>query len=153
MAHMKKLILPLLTALVLVFIFSNSFAGQEESAQDSAFIMQLIEPILELFVGKGNVTQHLVRKLAHFCEFGLLGLLLGLRSRKPNCRVLLLALLCALTDETIQIFTGRGPQVQDVWLDFAGAVTGILAGCVLMLIGGIIAKRRKNRQPRLPKNA
>ncbi len=150
---MKKLILPLLTALVLVFIFSNSFAGQEESARDSAFILQLIEPVLELFVGKGNVTQHLVRKLAHFCEFGLLGLLLGLRSRKPNCRVLLFSLLCALTDETIQIFTGRGPQVQDVWLDFAGAVTGILVGCVLLWSATAITKKRKNRQPKQSKTA
>ena len=32
--------------------------------------------MLELFTGKGNVTDHLVRKLAHFCEYAALGVLL-----------------------------------------------------------------------------
>lgn len=150
---MKKWIVPVLAALTLAFIFFNSLAGQEESARESAFVMQLIEPLLELFVGKGNVTQHLVRKLAHFCEFGLLGCLLGVQCKKPNCGALLFALLTALTDETIQIFTGRGSQVQDVWLDFAGAVTGMIAACLLLWISQTITKRRKNRQPHSTKSA
>lgn len=150
---MKQKIIVLLIGVALAFIFFHSLAGPKESARESTFVMQLMKPFLELFVGKGNVTQHLVRKLAHFCEFGLLGVLLGLLCQKPNCAVFLTALLAALTDETIQIFTGRGPQVQDVWLDFAGATTGVIATCLLLWICKAIAKKRKNRQSHITKNA
>lgn len=150
---MKKRIIHFLAALTLAFIFLNSFAGQEESAQESAFVMRLIEPFLALFVGKGNVTLHLVRKLAHFCEFALLGFFLGVQRKKPNCGALLFALLTALTDETIQIYTGRGPQVQDVWLDFAGAVTGMIVAYLLLWIIPTAVRKYKNRQPRHKKSA
>ena len=86
------------------------------------------------------VTEHFVRKSAHFCEFGLLGcelmLLFWLRSgvRFQNlCNAAFAALLAAVTDETIQIFSGRGSQVQDVVLDFSGALTGILLVSLLMI--------------------
>ena len=42
------------------------------------------------------------------------------------------ALLVALADETIQLFSpGRGSQVTDVWIDFAGACLGILLAWLL----------------------
>lgn len=150
---MKQRIVLLLMGLTLAFIFLHSFAGKEQSSQESAFVMQLIEPFLELFVGKGHVTEHLVRKLAHFCEFGLLGFLLGVLRKMPTCGTLLFALLAALTDETIQIFTGRGPQVQDVWLDFSGALTGMITACLLLWLCKAMTKRRKNRQAHTAKNA
>ena len=53
-------------------------------------------------------------------------------------------LLAALTDETIQIFTGRGPQVQDVWLDFAGGAAGLLVMLALWaLLRGVLRSRRR----------
>ena len=43
-----------------------------------------------------------------------------------------LCLLTAMVDETIQIFVpGRGSQVTDVWIDFAGACLGVLVVYVL----------------------
>lgn len=143
---MKKCIKILLIAFTLIFIFSNSMPDIEKSREESMGIMNLIEPILELFVGKGNVTLHLVRKLAHFVEFGLLGFLLGLFIKKPKSTTFLFALLTAMTDETIQIFTGRGSQVQDVWLDFAGACTGIFSGIVLIFIIGKLKNKSKENQ-------
>ncbi len=140
---MKKCIQVLLIAFTLVFIFSNSMPDIENSREQSIGIMNLIEPILEIFVGKGNVTLHFVRKLAHFVEFGLLGFLLGLFTKKPKSATFFFVLLTALTDETIQIFTGRGSQVQDVWLDFAGGCTGIIAGLVLIFIIDKIGKSKK----------
>lgn len=47
--------------------------------------------------------------------------------------------LIAFLDETIQIFSGRGPMIQDVWLDLSGAVCGAL----LILL--ICFLRRKDR--------
>jgi VanZ family protein len=102
-----------------------------------------------------------VRKTAHFLEFALLGcltatlvrliwlflarsLLLWLTAGIPS----LFCLLTAACDETLQIFTGRGPAVRDVLIDFAGALSGVL---FLHLAVGLIlavsrARRRKQRQ-------
>lgn len=71
----------------------------------------------------------LVRKAAHFTEFFVLGGLLAARScerRKKPWAELLCAALAALTDETIQCFTGRSSSVLDVWLDLGGAGAGVL---------------------------
>ena len=79
-----------------------------------------------------------MRKAAHFCEYALEGFLLqlGVRLFSRKLRFLswpaLLGLLTALADETIQLFfDGRGSQVTDVWIDFAGVLTGMTAALVL----------------------
>ena len=140
---MKKRRIALLIAIILTlaFIWGNSLLNREQSSDESAWMLQLVSPVLELFVGKGRVTEHLVRKLAHFAEFALLGFELffwfsGVREKQKD--VLLLAmshgLFAALTDETIQLFSARGSQVQDVWLDFAGATTGALAALLITVL-------------------
>lgn len=127
------IILTILIIATIAFIWSNSLQSIPESQERSLGIMGKITPVLEVFVGKGNVTDHLVRKLAHFIEFGTLGcelaLLAVLRKRvhfQPVVNCLFAVLSVAVIDEAIQIFSNRGSQVQDVLLDFAGAVTGIL---------------------------
>ena len=116
----------------------------ETSSLESKWVMKLVTPFLELFVGKGNVTEHLVRKLAHFCEFTLLGaelmLYFGMPERRMLLRTLNLGLVAALLDETVQIFSGRGAAIPDVWLDFSGVLTGTLITLLGMLIG-----RRRNK--------
>lgn len=56
----------------------------------------------------------------------------------------LAGLLTALTDETIQLFSGgRSSQVTDIWIDFGGVVTGmVLALALLWLIGLLLGRRR-----------
>ncbi|MDD4494271.1 MAG: VanZ family protein, partial [Eubacteriales bacterium] len=117
----------------IAFIWSNSLQSIPESQERSFGVMDTITPLLEVFVGKGNVTDHFVRKLAHFIEFGALGcelvLLAVLRKRvhlQPVVNCLSIGLAVAVIDETIQIFSNRGSQVSDVLLDFTGAVTGIV---------------------------
>ena len=130
-----RLFLLLLLIATLCFIWSNSMVSREGSASLSRRITAWLN-------GIGiPVTEHFVRKSAHFCEFGLLGcelmLLFWLRSgvRFQNlCNAAFAALLAAVTDETIQIFSGRGSQVQDVVLDFSGALTGILLVSLIMII-------------------
>ena len=145
MATIRKTRLRLLLKLVLIatlcFIWSNSLVGKEGSAALSRTVTAWLN-------GIGiPVTEHFVRKSAHFCEFGLLGcelmLLFWLRSGvhfQNLSNAAFAALLSAVTDETIQIFSGRGSQVQDVVLDFSGALTGIL---LVSLIIHLI-ERRKN---------
>ena len=152
----KKAIQILLAVLLLAtvaFIWSNSLPSILESKATSLEIVEVVKPVLEPIVGPGNVTDRLVRKLAHFVEFGVLGcelmLLVIVRKRRglqPIVNCLFAGLLVAVIDETIQIFFGRGSQVQDVWLDFASAVTGILF--VLLLHWAIATFRNKRRVSR-----
>ena len=130
-----RLLLRLVLIATLCFIWSNSMVGKEGSASLSRTVTAWLN-------GIGiPVTEHFVRKSAHFCEFGLLGcelmLLFWLRSGvhfQNLCNAAFAALLSAVTDETIQIFSGRGSQVQDVVLDFSGALTGILLVSLIMII-------------------
>ena len=148
---MKKTILAVLLALLLAFIWIHSMVPAEDSAEESQRVGRIIAPILELLVGEGNVTDHLVRKLAHFCEYGALGILTGalLLVKKEGgifrwSYALLCALAVAVIDESIQLLAdGRGAQVQDVLLDTAGSLTGLLA---VWLIAALVRRlRRRDR--------
>ena len=137
-----SLVLLVLMTATLVFIWTNSMESPVESGEKSRWAMKLLTPFLEIFVGKGNVTEFLVRKLAHFCEFGLLGcelsLMLILRKRQTlqwYVNAGMFAFTVAVLDETIQIFAERGSSLADVWLDTAGAVTGIIGIWVLYTLG------------------
>lgn len=139
--------LTVLIILTLALIWGHSLLGREASSEESGFVMELVEPVLEIIVGEGNVTEFLVRKLAHFTEFFVLGLemLTFFAYRKPLFpQAFLLALthgfFAAFLDETIQIFSGRGPMIQDVWLD----VSGFAVGSLLMLGIMVWTKHRKN---------
>ena len=144
------LLLLLAVLAVLAFIWGNSLDSAAESSLKSGRMRELIQPLLELLVGQGNVTDHLVRKLAHFTEFAVLGALLLLLTAAAfrvrlqsvvNCLFFLMA--AAQTDETIQIFTGRGPQIQDVWLDFAGGFTGLL---VMLALWALLRRAFRSRR-------
>ena len=141
--------LTVLIILTLALIWGHSLLGREASSEESGFVMELLEPVLEMVVGEGNVTEFLVRKLAHFTEFFVLGLevLTFFAYRKPLFpQAFLLALthgfFAAFLDETIQIFSGRGPMIQDVWLD----VCGVAAGSLLML-GTIARTKHRTTKP------
>ena len=97
-----------------------------------------------------HLTMHIVRKMAHFCEYTLEGFLLMLCMRVYTRRYvrhisvpMLGGVLTALTDETIQIFSpGRSSQVTDVWLDSAGVLAGILTALVLMALCRLLFNHR-----------
>ncbi len=132
----KKVILIIIVALV-AFIWGQSFMPQTVSRQESGFVYQIVKPFLELFVGEGNLTGNMVRKIAHFTEFAALGIVLGLIFRKKRFGFLwaaLIAFLVAFLDETIQIFSGRGPMIKDVWLDLSGAVCGAGIICLISFL-------------------
>ena len=147
-------ILIFMLIVTLAFIWGNSIGSGPESHSDSKKVFEYVKPILEPVVGAGNVTDHLVRKFAHFAEFGVLGCelaaLLVVRRRVglqgvANC--LFAGLSVAVIDETIQIFSNRGSQVQDVLLDFAGVCAGV--ACALLIRWLVSAVRRKwSERPR-----
>ena len=119
----------------ILFIFRNSMQTGEVSSARSQAVTTLVNGFLGKF-GLGPLSEHIIRKLAHFSEFMLEGFLLMLCLRVYTRRFvrhiswpILGGLLTALTDETIQMFSdGRSSQITDVWLDFSGVLTGILVG-------------------------
>ncbi len=129
----------------IAFIFSNSMKIGAVSEGASGHAMSLLQRVL-VRLGMPGIAQHLtqriVRKLAHFCEFALEGFSLMLCVRaytrrfvRYTCWAMLGGLLTALADETIQLYSpGRSSQVTDVWLDFAGILAGIIAAIVLLLL-------------------
>ena len=128
----------------IAFIFSNSMAVAAVSEQSSGRVLRLMQAVLRRLGHPAlaeRLTMHIVRKLAHFCEYMLEGFLLMLcmrvYSRHPLRHItvpMLGGVLTALTDETIQLFSeGRSSQVTDVWLDSAGVLAGILVAIVLLL--------------------
>ena len=123
----------------IAFIFSNSMKIADVSSQASGRVLTLMQRLLRALGMPGaasHLTDHIVRKLAHFCEYALEGFLLMFCLRVYTRRFIrhlswpvLGGLLTALTDETIQLFSdGRSGQLTDVWLDFSGVLAGILAG-------------------------
>ena len=136
-----RLGLRLLLIATLALIWGNSLLPGEESGHLSR---QIYLWLLE--AGIPVPSEHFLRKAAHFCEFGLVGLeyalLFWLRGGlrfQSLCNAAFASLLTATTDETIQLFSeNRGSQLTDVLLDFAGSLAGI-ALCALLLR---IAKKR-----------
>ena len=142
---MRKVLIILLI-LLLAFIWGHSFMSQSESRDESRRVMEFVTPLLEFFVGKGNVTLHLVRKLAHFTEFFALGGILALLmpfSWRGRILSASFGLLTGFLDESIQMFSDRGDQIIDVWLDYAGVLCGIL---VLSLVRLLVLRLKRRRQ-------
>ena len=145
---MKKTIYIILFCLILLFIWGNSILSREVSGAISQFIA-------DLFGGEHGATEeghHFVRKLAHFSEFAALGavywLLVGEYTTDRARRVLssaFVGIFVPLTDETIQIFSGRGPLITDVWIDAAGYLTGV----VLAVFAIFLASRRSCKGDRI----
>ena len=130
----------------IVFIFSNSLQIADVSEGASGRVLGILQGILRHLGLPGaadRLTMHIVRKLAHFCEYLLEGFLLMLCLRvytrhffKHVSWPILGGLLTALTDETIQLFVpGRSGQVTDIWIDFSGVMTGLLVGLILLGYG------------------
>lgn len=118
---MKRKTLIVLLILTICFIWSNSVLNREYSSEESNWVLAIFDVIF----GKGVFSGQLVRKMAHFTEFAALGMeLFGLFRKYPLS--VTHALFVALSDETIQYFSGRFPSVADVWLDWSGAAFGAL---------------------------
>jgi VanZ family protein len=129
-----------LLVLVLAFIWGNSLLPREASQAFSDGFRELLLRFLPhggTHAGQGSGQ---LRKIAHFAEFALLGLLLrwllGMLKKRIYLPILL-GVAAACVDETIQIFVpGRGPGIRDVWIDSCGVLTGV----ILLTLGHTIMK-------------
>lgn len=152
----------LLLVVWILVMYGHSITPADASSAESGRVLALLSGMLEsVGIGIGWLTEHLVRKTAHFCEYGVFGLLLMknfclLRRRSPGYRQTAAARFCPLAlavlavpflDETIQIFSeGRSPQISDVWLDMAGACCGLLAYAVFKRLRESWGRQRRRRR-------
>ena len=118
-----------LCALWLAVILGHSLMPAEASKAESGGLLAWLSTLFPF------LTEHLLRKLAHGTEFALLGFLLAQCLRGRCSWPLLTGLVCALTDETIQLFVpGRSGEVRDVWIDFAGVTAAVALVCFLRFL-------------------
>ena len=125
--------------LILVFIWGQSILPTRISNSQSRFIAIYLA---KWFGRNVNYVNHTIRKCAHFAEFAVLGAAAAWLFGKRKYGYVIAALIgfgCAFLDETIQIFSRRGPAISDVWLDFSGMLFGLLIGMVLRIL-----KKRRN---------
>ena len=139
-----------------LFIWHNSWENAEASAERSGRVTEIVNEIMES-LGQESVTEHIVRKLAHFSEYGLEGVLTvllfwayGFHAGRWFWKMLLTGLVTAVIDESLQFFSaGRAPGFGDVCIDMAGFVCGMLLMCVGRLLSGKACGtwvQKKNRQ-------
>lgn len=146
----------ILVALALAFIWGNSMLPGDLSNLESSFVERLLEPVLQTIqraLSRWGVVvsqSHLVRKLAHFTEYMVLGALMCALFIGPDGRGRFFAaelscLAAAFIDEGIQMFSdGRGPGLRDVALDFSGATLGVLIVTLVLLL---LRLRRRPKPP------
>lgn len=87
-----------------------------------------------------------LRKLAHFLEFGSLGMCLAWlfgMVKKPGTLPVFCGIAAAFIDEGIQMFTpDRAPSIRDVGIDSCGVIAGIM----LLQIGHVLMKKKRINQ-------
>ena len=145
----KRVVLCVLTLSMISFIFINSMFDAVESSEQSSFVLNLLNSVLHSLHINVSLTEHFVRKSAHFAEYFVLGTLLFLTVKsfimKLNVKILsasFIGLLIAVVDELIQLTSlGRSAQLSDVVLDFSGVVTSFV---VWYIIFKLIINRNSN---------
>ena len=138
------------------FIFSNSMQTGVDSSSASQAVQDFLQGLLRRLghpAAAARLTEHMVRKAAHFCEYMLEGflLLLGVRLFSRKLRFLswpaLLGLLTALADETIQLYVpGRTSSTLDVLLDFSGVLCGLFVALLILLFIRMCGILWRNRE-------
>lgn len=131
-----------------IYAFSSQNGSQSASLSGG-----LVETLLSFFPGfdrlpaaeQAQLTSSLhflIRKGAHMTVYFILAvfttLAVNMHSLKKSLTILIPLLIClmnAAADEFHQSFVpGRGPQLQDVGIDFAGAVIGVALTSVIIAL-------------------
>ena len=132
-----RIIFTVITILVMVFIFVQSAMPDEQSTQESNLIVEIITGIMQnthVEVSNLDFISYLVRKVAHFTEYTVLGLSLGLTANAYFGTKWWISLsswgfgvLYAMTDEYHQTCVpGRNGSAKDVIIDSMGLVLGVV---------------------------
>ena len=142
----KKIIawgLFLLWAFVIFFFSAQSGQSSNEMSNGA---LKVIENIIHIPI-TGEFFPFLIRKIAHFSEYFILGILschlvkqYRILKRKEYFLIFLFCVLYALSDEFHQMFVGgRSSQIFDVFIDSTGSFFGLVSNYFIFRI-----RERKN---------
>ena len=157
-----RLLFAMLTIACMVCIFCFSMDNANKSSDKSG---RVTKTAVQTFVKDYNKmppskqmsvmdkAEHIVRKLAHYSIYTLLGFLASLTVgrrklfSKKSLGVLLFCFLYACSDEIHQIFVpGRAGMFTDVLIDTSGALTGMLISMTAMWLYFRIKSRRSAKR-------
>ncbi len=155
MTARKKIAAIFLLSLIfatLAFIFIQSALPPETSSAESEAVGDIVEEIIPSDTPTGEYIQLNLRKIAHFVEFALLGfevavfIMLFVKRRIFICLSYPFALITAFFDESIQMFSRRGPAIFDVWIDFFGFFTFASLTYAIFFVAGAFFTGLKKRK-------
>ena len=133
--ELRVLLISVLMGFTLLFIWGHSMIPAVFSSMESSRFVDLINGLIYSTGGSFSVTDHMVRKTAHFLEYAILGAETALRNKWKSAVFAGSPAKCSETvffwigvpviDELIQYFTpGRACMIQDVFLDICGFAAG-----------------------------
>lgn len=148
----KKIIILRIIIILLILGWMNLVFGF--SSQDSAESSSLSEMIASWFsddIVVQKKIEPIIRKIAHFSEYGLGGALFfslfstfNIKERKRMILAGLLGFTYAVTDEIHQLFVpGRTGKITDVYIDSLGVITGVLCMKLCIMIYKQLKKKNK----------
>lgn len=143
----------------LLFTFYQSALPREMSEAESDAVLEWLEPIIPSDTPVGEYVHKNIRDIAHFTEFFIQGVFLSLYivifTPSPRAKIkerlkyiiatYILSPIIPLLDETLQIFTSRGPEISDVWVDTFGFVSSISVVYIIFFVVVLILEKRKSR--------
>lgn len=150
----KKILLWALVigCMIMIFSFSAQGAGESKDLSDGLLIRLLDFLHIDLPGEMVEFLRGFIRKVAHFCIYGLLGFLVYLlfgcgydmTAKKAWPAAIVWCMVYAASDEVHQLFVpGRSGMVKDVFIDTAGSLCGIGAAWLICTLIAVLKKRRR----------
>lgn len=123
----KKRISIVLVILWMTVIFIMSSFNSTESSNQSNFIVNIIVNLFN--IDNTKLLSLIIRKLAHFTEYLILGLIVYNmihQYNKKNYIAIIICIIYAISDEIHQLYVpGRSCQILDMIIDTFGSMIGI----------------------------
>lgn len=139
--NIVRVILIILLCCTFSIIFGFSSQTGTKSAGISRKITEIITSNIKAIQEKSEIekeqilsnVEHIIRKLAHFSIYAVVGMLVMLLCKTYNLKnldriaiTMIISIIYATSDEIHQIFVnGRGPMFADVLIDTFGAFVGM----------------------------
>ncbi len=125
----------------MVIIFTMSSFNSIESVNQSNYIVNIISNVLN--INNIELLNLIIRKLAHYIEYLILGILvinMFIKNNIPQSYLIsiIFCVIYAISDEIHQfLIPGRACQIKDILIDSIGSITGIY-------LYKLISKRKKS---------
>lgn len=131
----------ILTVLTVAVIWFNSSLPVSVSKAQSSITEDIVQSVVPKEIPIFEYLINHIRKSAHVIEYALLGAVVFVRfavtEEKPVKKgfysnlqriwnIVTVPLFVSVTDESIQILSGRGPSVKDILIDMSGAVSAVI---------------------------